>query len=301
MTIRSFSCMVATAGAALLAGCSGPGRCVGAEGALVETSDRKVLLNLDSNGLAIEGYDPVGYFTDRAPIKGDPAIRTMYGGAVYTFATTEHREIFEKDPTRYAPQFGGWCAYAASIDTLSPVDPKYWEIVDGRLILQHNQRAWDLWHKDAAGNLIKADRNWPGLVDREGAPPRALLNIDDQGLALGGYDPTSYFLDGRPRPGDPMLSRTFQGATYRFVDTDHKNAFEKDPSKYIPQFGGFCGYAASINRISPVDPAIWQIVDGRLVLQHTPEAFHLFNEDVSGNYAKAQQNWPGLMHRRCGS
>lgn len=87
---------------------------------------------------------------------------------------------------------------------------------------------------------------------------------------------------------------------YRFVDVDHKNAFEKDPGKYVPQFGGFCGYAAAINKVSPVDPTIWQLVDGKLVLQHTPEAFRLFNSDVAGNYAKAQQNWPGLMHHRCG-
>jgi hypothetical protein len=198
-----------------------------------------------------------------------------------------------------APQFGGYCAYAASIDAISPIDPRYWEIVDDRLILQHNQKAWDLWHKAPAGNLVKADRNWPGLVDKNGAPPRSLLNVDKAGLALEGYDPTSYFLDGTPRKGDPALARTYQGATYRFVDAEHKNAFEKDPSKYVPQFGGFCGYAASINKVSPVSPEIWQLVDGRLVLQHTPEAYRLFNQDVKANYSRAQMNWPGLSHRRC--
>lgn len=276
---------------------SGPGRCVGAETA--QAAPDKVLLNLDRNGVAVEGYDPVAFFTDSKPVKGDPAIRATHQGAVYHFATTAHRDTFVADPDKYAPQFGGWCAYAAAIDTLSPISPDYWQIVDGRLLLQHNQRAWDKWHEDPANNLVKADKNWPGLVERNGAPARAFLNVDDSGLALEGYDPTAYFIDGKPIKGDPALARTYQGATYYFVDKAHKDAFEKEPAKYVPQFGGFCAYAAAINRVSPVNPEIWQIVDGRLALQHTPEAYRLFNEDVPGNYAKAGKNWPGLAHRRC--
>lgn len=291
--------LAAMLASAALSGCSTPGRCVGVAGAGVAVSDQKVLQNLDKDGVAIEGYDPVAYFTDKKPVKGSPAIRSVHNGAVYHFATAEHKATFDAAPAKFEPQFGGWCAYAASIDTLSPIDPKYWEVVDNRLLLQHNQKAWDLWHKDSTGNLVKADKNWPGLVDRNGAPSRTLLNVDTAGLAIQGYDPTSYFIDSKPRKGDPALSRVYQGATYFFVDAEHKNAFEKEPSKYVPQFGGFCGYAASINKVSPVNPEIWQIANGRLVLQHTDEAYTLFNEDVPGNYAKAEKNWPGLAHRRC--
>jgi YHS domain-containing protein len=282
-----------------LTGCSPTGRCVGAAGALATTSDAKLLLNLDRNGVAIEGYDPVAYFSDSKAVMGDPKITSTHGGAIYWFASAQHKRLFDADPSKYEPQFGGYCAYAASIDAISPIDPTVWEIVDGRLLLQHNKKAWDKWHADASGNLVKADKNWPGLVDRNGSPPRTLLNLDDKGLALEGYDPTSYFVDGKPVKGDPMLARTYQGATYYFVDNDHKNTFEKEPAKYVPQFGGFCGYAASINKVSPVNPMIWQIVDGRLVLQHTDKAYTLFNQDVGANYAKAQKNWPGLSHRRC--
>lgn len=286
---------------ASLTGCTtGPGRCVGASAQSVKVGDQKVLLNLDKDGVAIQGYDPVAYFTEKKAVAGDAKLRsTTPQGAVYHFASSANKAMFDANPRKYEPQFGGWCAYAASIDTLSPIDPKYWEVVDGRLLLQHNQKAWDLWHRDAGGNLVKADKNWPGLIEKNGTPPRALLNVNEAGLALVGYDPTSYFLDGKPRKGDPMLSRMYQGATYCFVDNDHKNAFEKDPSAYVPKFGGFCGYAASINKVSPVNPEIWQLVDGKLVLQHTPKAFDLFNKDVSGNYAKAEKNWPGLSHRRC--
>ncbi len=283
-------------------GCQGGGaQCVGTQGTTVTMSPQKVLVNTDGRGLAIEGYDPVAYFTDKKPVKGAEQFRTTYMGAVYQFASADHKRLFDASPERYAPQFGGYCAYAASIDRISPISPEYWEVVDGRLLLQHNQRAWDAWHKDATNNLVKADHNWPNLVDRNGAPPRQLINIDTGGVALGGYDPVAYFTDAKPVKGDPSLARTYQGAMYYFTSKDHKDAFESDPAKYVPEFGGFCGYAASINKVSPVNPEIWQLVDGKLVLQHTPKAFKLFNDDVPGNYVRAQKNWPGLSVKRCGT
>lgn len=300
ITIRRLAMASTIALACSLPACNtGPGECVGAAGATLPTGEAKTLLNLDRNGVAIQGYDPVAYFTEGKPVKGDPRLRSARGGAVYLFATADHKAAFDADPARYEPQFGGYCAYAASIDAVSPISPEYWEIVDGRLILQHNQKAWDLWHKDPANNLTRADKNWPGLVDRNGAPPRALVNVDKTGLALEGYDPVSYFTDPKPVKGDPSIARQFKGVMYRFSSTEHKNMFERDPARYIPAFGGFCGYAASINKVSPVDPEVWQLVDGRLVLQHTPEAYRLFNQDVAGNTAKADKNWPGLSHRRC--
>ncbi len=283
---------------ALSSACATPGRCVGVQTASLSANE-KVLVNVNDQGVAIEGYDPVAYFTDQKAVKGNPEIRAAHGGAIYWFASTEHKALFEANPAKYKPEFGGWCAYAASIDALSPVDPNFWEIKEGRLLLQHNQRAWDLWHKDPDNNLVKADQNWPGLVERNGVPPRALLNIDESGVALMGYDPTSYFLDSKPRKGDPSLARQYQGATYYFVDKAHKDAFEKDPAKYAPKFGGFCGYAASIDKVSVVNPEIWQLVDGRLVLQHTDEAYRLFNEDVASSNEKAERYWPGLSHRAC--
>lgn len=298
--MHTFTVAATAALLSALVGCeTGPGRCVGSETAAASVQGKKVLLNLDSEGVAIQGYDPVAYFTDKKPLAGQPTIRSEYAGAVYHFATAEHKAMFDAMPEEYAPQFGGYCAYAASIDTISPIDPKYWEIVDGRLLLQHNQKAWDLWHKEPGPNLVKADKNWPGIVDRNGSEARTLVNIDEKGLALEGYDPVSYFADAKPVKGDASLARTYNGATYYFANVDHKNTFEKEPAKYVPAFGGFCGYAASINKVSPVNPELYQLVDGKLVLQHTPKAYELFNKDVPANYSKAMQNWPGLAHRRC--
>ena len=133
-----------------------------------QANEPKSIVNTDKYAIALEGYDPVAYFTDHKPVKGVITYTSNYDRATYWFVSEEHKKAFEADPAKYAPQFGGYCAYAASINTISPVSPDYWEIVDGRLILQHNQKAWNLWHEDPAGNLKKADANWPGLVANYG-------------------------------------------------------------------------------------------------------------------------------------
>ena len=124
------------------------------------------LINVDERGLALQGYDPVAYFTDSTPTPGDPKFRSMYKGATYQFASASHKSMFDADPAKYEPQFGGFCGYAASINKVSPIGVEFWEILDGRLVLQHNQKAWRLWHKDVPGNLAKAEANWPGLSQR---------------------------------------------------------------------------------------------------------------------------------------
>ena len=262
---------------------------------LDRSHDPKFLVNRDSAGLALQGFDPVAYFTDRKPVEGNPRYRVKHEGAWYQFASQEHLELFEKEPHHYVPQFGGYCGYAVSIDKLSPIDPHFWQILDGRLVLQHNEKAWKLWNVDVAGNLKKADQNWPKLRDHNAQPEKVLVNVDAMGLALEGRDPVAYFTDGKPVPGDPMITAIYDGAIYRFVSVDHKNTFEKDPAKFAPAFGGFCGYAASINKVSPVNVNLFQIIEGRLVLQHTEEAFRLFNEDATRNLSKAETNWPGLV------
>ena len=140
-----------------------------AEGAQ-ETSEpaTKVLVNTDKNGLALRGYDPVAYFTNNEPAKGSKKHTSVYRGATYRFASAEHKAIFDADPEKYEPQFGGFCGYAASINKVSPINVRYFQIIDGRLILQHNRKAWDLWNQDVPGNIEKADQNWPQLEEKFG-------------------------------------------------------------------------------------------------------------------------------------
>lgn len=303
MKLHNVSVVVLIGMVGLAGGCAEhTAHCVTAEDgghATVTRSGPKIYPNLDREGVILMGYDPVAYFTDHKPVKGSHEHMSVYNGAIYHFASAEHKAMFDATPAMYEPQFGGWCAYAASINKISPIGPEWFEVVDGRLLLQHNQKAWDLWHKDPANSLVKADANWPGLVDQFGAPPKLLVNIDAAGVALEGNDPVSYFTDAKPVKGDPTVTSSYRGATYRFAGTAHKAVFDAAPEKYVPQFGGFCGYAASINKVSPVDVNLYQIIDGRLVLQHTPEAYRLFNEDAPRNLVKADRNWPHLVAKTC--
>lgn len=261
------------------------------------TNADRFLVSRDKKGIALQGYDPVAYFTDQKPVKGNAKLTSEYEHATYYFASAEHKQLFDSEPAKYAPQFGGYCGYAASINRLSPINPNFWQVLDGRLVLQHNQKALDKWNEDLNGNLAKADTNWPGLVTKNGVGAKDLINLDRKGVAIQGYDPVAYFTDGKPVKGRKEFESTYNGALYHFASQDHRYKFEDNPSKYVPQFGGYCGYAASINKVSPINPMYWQIQDGRLVLQHTKKAYELFNQDAAGNYVKAQSNWPGLVQQ----
>ncbi|WP_238367934.1 YHS domain-containing (seleno)protein [Mesobacterium pallidum] len=115
-------------------------------------------------GRAIRGTDPVAYFTNAAPVPGDAAQSVRWRGADWRFATTAAREAFEMAPDRYAPRFGGYCAYAASKGYLAPTVPEAWTVYEGRLYLNANLRARELWLQDVPGNIAKGEANWPGIL-----------------------------------------------------------------------------------------------------------------------------------------
>lgn len=260
-------------------------------------STTRVVVNKTKDGVALQGYDAVAYQTDNKAVMGSPKYRSRYKGAIYRFASAEHKAMFDAAPAKYEPQFGGYCGYAASIDRLSPIDPKIFQVLGGRLVLQHNQKALNLWNQDVPANLAKADTNWPGLVERNGTGGKLLVNVNKEGVALEGHDPVAYFTVGKPVAGDREIDAVYNGARYFFSSKVNRETFERAPARYAPQFGGFCGYAASINKVSPVDINIFQIIDDRLVLQHTPKAYKLFNEDPQANLKKADRNWPGLTEK----
>jgi len=128
----------------------------------------KTLSNLDKNGLALQGYDPVAFFTDGKPVKGKPEFVRLYRGATYRFASKEHRDLFVKDSAKYEPAFGGYCAYGLSKGKLVEIDVDAFQIVEGRLLLQYSKGVRDDFNKDTKGNLAKAEANWPGLVEKKG-------------------------------------------------------------------------------------------------------------------------------------
>ncbi len=234
-----------------------------------QTRDHKVLVLKNKDGTAILGYDAVAYFTHNKPSKGNPKFQSEHEGAKYYFVSAQHRALFDANPAKYAPAYGGYCGCAASIDRLSPISPDWFQIVDGRLILQHNKKATDKFNADRKGNIMKADQNWPGLVVRNGSGGKTLVFTDKKGIALEGYDPISYFTHGKPIKGDPKIEATYSGALYHFVSQAHRETFEISPAKYAPAYGGFCGYAASVGKVRPADPLVWSIVGGQLIVQHT--------------------------------
>jgi len=128
----------------------------------------KELNNLDGNGVALQGYDPVAFFTHNRPVKGDQQFQSKYHDAIYYFASAEHKAAFEKDPAKYEPQFGGFCAYGVSRGKTVPIKIEAWQIVNGRLLMQYDLDVKANFNTDPQGNLTKADKSWPGLVEKLG-------------------------------------------------------------------------------------------------------------------------------------
>jgi YHS domain-containing protein len=110
--------------------------------------------------LAIKGYDPVAYFDPGEPTPGDERFVTVWDGARWQFASAEHQAMFQSDPDRYAPRYGGYCAFGVSLGKQFDIDPSQWAIVDGQLYLQSSPEATAEWQKDPATRIAEADANW---------------------------------------------------------------------------------------------------------------------------------------------
>ena len=113
---------------------------------------------------ALDGYDAVAYFTEGLPTKGSSEFETEWRGATWRFSSREHQEAFQSDPERYAPQYGGYCAYAIANGVTAPGDPQVWRIVDEKLFLNVNESVGALWAKDIPGYIAQADKSWPLLI-----------------------------------------------------------------------------------------------------------------------------------------
>lgn len=114
---------------------------------------------------AVSGYDTVAYFTEGRPVKGERRFSTEYEGATWLFSSAENLARFEADPEAYAPQYGGYCAWAVSQGYTASGDPDNWAIEGGKLYLNYNDDVQATWNEDRAGFIELGDENWPGLVD----------------------------------------------------------------------------------------------------------------------------------------
>lgn len=115
----------------------------------------------ERDGLAIMGYDPVAYVTDRKAVKGSPDFAAEYGGSTFYFSTEVHREAFAKNPERFVPQYGGYCAYGMAKGYKAAIDPDAFTVVGDKLYFNYSERVRAQWLSDVPGYIRKADANWP--------------------------------------------------------------------------------------------------------------------------------------------
>lgn len=134
---------------------------------LAQAAD-KMLVNVNQEGVALKGYDPVAFFTVGAPVKGKPEITVEWHGAKYQFASQRDKAEFVANSSKYEPQFGGYCAYGVGRNALVDVEIDAWQIVDGRLLLQKNKDIRDSFNENPKGNLKRADERWPKLLEKKG-------------------------------------------------------------------------------------------------------------------------------------
>ncbi len=115
----------------------------------------------DNQSLAIRGTDPVAYFTEGEPVAGSAEFEHEWKGATWRFASAENRDLFVENPEQYAPQYGGYCAYAVANGYTASIDPEAWRIVDDKLYLNFSPRVQRLWQRDIPGHITQANANWP--------------------------------------------------------------------------------------------------------------------------------------------
>jgi YHS domain-containing protein len=121
-------------------------------------------VNADENDLAIKGYDPVAYFTMSQPIKGDVNYTATYKGAIYQFVSEDNRDVFRNNPEKYAPQFGGHCAFGVSMGQKFDTDPTAWKIIEDKLYLNLNAQVQQRWLKNTDALINQANDNWENIA-----------------------------------------------------------------------------------------------------------------------------------------
>ena len=120
-------------------------------------------INANGNDLAIQGYDPVAYFTQEKPTKGSNDFAATYKNAIYLFSSEQNRDLFRASPAKYAPQFGGFCAYGVTKGRKFDTDPTAWRVVDGKLYLNLNKDVQKVWLENVPGYITNANQTWPTI------------------------------------------------------------------------------------------------------------------------------------------
>lgn len=134
-------------------------------GLAADTTNTSLGLTAAGGPLAIHGFDAISYF-DGMPRRGLAQHSSLWNGAVYRFASKDNLKRFEKNPSKYAPQFGGFCAYGVSVGKKFDGDPEVYKIVNGKLYFNLNPQIKQTWEKDVPGNLLKAEKQWTKIANK---------------------------------------------------------------------------------------------------------------------------------------
>jgi YHS domain-containing protein len=143
-------------------------------------------------------------------------------------------------------------------------------------------------------------RNEPILLAQNASPKEekgdnTAVNVDSKGVILKGYDVVAYFKQGTPLKGDPAIESTYQGVTYLFASSANKADFDKDPAKYVPQYGGFCAYGVANGAIFPIEsPTAFTVYKGKLYIGGNQDALKSFKTNIDDNIGKANTYWRQL-------
>jgi hypothetical protein len=121
-------------------------------------------VNVDAQGVTLKGHDAVAYFTEGRAVPGLPQFEFTWNGARWRFASAANRDRFAKSPEQFAPQFGGYCAWAVSRNYTADIDPQAFAVVDGKLYVNYSTFVQARWRLDRDGNITKGHQNWPGLL-----------------------------------------------------------------------------------------------------------------------------------------
>ena len=134
---------------------------------LVQPLAAKPFINKNNSKYAIGGYDPVAYFTTAQATKGNTKYNYKWNKATWLFSSAMNKKSFVRNPKKYAPQYGGYCAYAVSRGYTAKTDPKYaWTVYKGRLYLNYNKKVQGMWQPTIKDAIKKANKNWPGVLKK---------------------------------------------------------------------------------------------------------------------------------------
>lgn len=253
-------------------------------------SQNTSLFYTDKNGIAMNGYDTVSYHLVGKAELGNQQYTSQYNKIKFLFASEEHKRLFEENPKKYIPAFGGYCAYgvAAEYPELYPTNPKNFLIQDGQLLLFYRGLI-DMrseWNPGNGSKLARADLLWTNAVQKLNTEEMPTILIDENSIAINGYDTVSYHLSGKAEIGKPECISMYSSAKFLFANEEHKRLFKEDPKKYIPAFGGYCAASIAANspELYPGNPENFLLQEGRLLFFYRDvyDARTDWNKDANG-------------------